>query len=84
MRVASPTAPVTAWAPAICVAALSGAVFYTIAFIAVEQLARLGVETYGVNEFWFMAAAFLGCIAVILWRGSESDRRSGFSRDPSA
>ena len=65
-------------------AALSGAMVYTITFIAFEQLARLGVEKYGVNEFWFMAAAFLGCIAVILWRGNRSARRSGFSRDPSA
>ena len=50
-------------------AALFAAIVYTVAFIGLEQLARLGVEGYGVNEFWFMAATFLGFIAVILWRG---------------
>ena len=45
------------------------ALVYTAAFIGFEQLSRLGVEHYGVNEFWFMAASFFGFIAVILWRG---------------
>jgi hypothetical protein len=53
-------------------AALVGAIVYTVAFIGLEQLARLGVERYGVNEFWFMAASFFGFIAVILWRGRRS------------
>jgi hypothetical protein len=53
-------------------AALFAAVVYTVAFIGLEQLARLGVETYGVNEFWFMAVTFLGFIAVILWRGRRA------------
>jgi hypothetical protein len=53
------------------VAAMLGAVAYTVAFIAFEQLARLGVERYGVNEFWFMAATFFGFIGLILWRGNR-------------
>jgi hypothetical protein len=51
------------------VVAQLGAIAYTVAFIGFEQLARLGVDRYGVNEFWFMAAAFLGFLALILWRG---------------
>jgi len=51
------------------VTAQLGAVAYTVAFIGFEQLARLGVEGYGVNEFWFMATAFIGFVAIILWRG---------------
>ena len=48
------------------------AVPYTLTFIGFEQLARLGVEGYGVNEFWFMAGSFLGFIGLILWRGRQS------------
>jgi hypothetical protein len=44
------------------------ALVYTVAFIGFEQLSRFGVERYGVNEFWFMAASFFGFIGVILWR----------------
>jgi hypothetical protein len=43
-----------------------------VAFIGFEQLSRFGVERYGVNEFWFMAASFFGFIGVILWRGQRS------------
>jgi len=50
-------------------AALGSGIVYTVAFIGFEQLARLGVLRYGVNEFWFMAASFFGFIAVIVWRG---------------
>ncbi len=52
-------------------AALLCAIVYTVAFIALEQLARLGVDRYGVNEFWFMAATYFGFIAVIVWRGRD-------------
>lgn len=48
------------------------AVPYTLTFIGFEQLARLGVEGYGVNEFWFMAGSFFGFIGLILWRGRQS------------
>jgi hypothetical protein len=51
------------------VGATLSALVYTVAFISFEQLSRFGVEHYGVNEFWFMAASFFGFIAVILWRG---------------
>jgi len=53
------------------IAALLGAVGYTVAFIGFEQLSRIGVDRYGVNEFWFMAATYFGFIAVILWRGPQ-------------
>jgi len=53
------------------IAALLGAIAYTVAFIGFEQLSRLGVNRYGVNEFWFMATAFLGFLAIILWRGPQ-------------
>ena len=49
--------------------AFASSVLFTVVFIGFEQLARLGVERYGVNEFWFMAASWFGFIAVILWRG---------------
>lgn len=48
--------------------AMLGAVAYTALFIACEMIPRLGVERYGVNEFWFMAASWFGFVAVILWR----------------
>ncbi|MEO8445769.1 MAG: hypothetical protein ABI567_12250 [Gammaproteobacteria bacterium] len=51
--------------------ALFSGIVYTVAFIGFEQLARAGVERYGVNEFWFMAASFFGFIGVILWRGRQ-------------
>lgn len=62
------------------IAALSGAVVYTVAFIGFEQFARLVAERYGVNEFWFMAASFLGFIGLILWRGPG--RQGGRCSEP--
>ncbi|MDH4023073.1 MAG: hypothetical protein OEW88_07870 [Gammaproteobacteria bacterium] len=59
------------------IAALLGAVAYTIAFIGFEQLSRVGVDRYGVHEFWFMAASFFGFIAVILWRGPLQQKGTG-------
>ncbi|MEZ5566517.1 MAG: hypothetical protein R3F24_13895 [Gammaproteobacteria bacterium] len=53
-------------------AGLVAAILYTIAFIGFEQIARLGVERYGIHEFWFMAASYIGFIAVIVWRGRRS------------
>lgn len=53
-------------------AAFFCAVVYTVAFIGFEQLARFGVDRYGVNEFWFMAASYFGFIGVILWRGRRA------------
>ncbi len=57
--------PRPAWWQAVATLA---ALVYTAAFIGFEQLARLGVDGYGVNEFWFMAASYFGFIGVILWR----------------
>lgn len=54
------------------VGAMGLAMVYTVLFIGFEQLSRLGVERFGVNEFWFMAASFLGFVGVILWRGRAS------------
>jgi hypothetical protein len=56
------------------IAAMLGAVGYTIAFIGFEQLSRIGVDRFGVNEFWFMAATYFGFIAVILWRGPRKQK----------
>lgn len=53
------------------VAALLAAIAYTVAFIGFEQLARLGADGYGIDEFWFMAITFFGFVAVILWRGNR-------------
>lgn len=50
-------------------AALGGAIAYTVVFIGFEQLARYGVERHNVNEFWFMAASYIGFVTVIVWRG---------------
>ncbi|WP_026731408.1 hypothetical protein [Fischerella sp. PCC 9605] len=49
-------------------ATLSSIVF-TIAFILFENIARLGVDNYGINEFWFMLIAYFGYLLIILWRG---------------
>ena len=54
------------------VGALLTAVLFTVAFIGFEQLARLGVERYGVHEFYFMLGSFFGFAGVILWRGLRS------------
>ncbi len=51
------------------IAALLTAVLFTAAFIGFEQLARLGVDRYGVHEFYFMLGSFFGFAGVILWRG---------------
>ena len=49
--------------------ALLTAVPFTVAFIGFEQIARLGVDRYGVHEFYFMLGSFFGFAGVILWRG---------------
>jgi len=52
--------------------ASASAIIYTIAFICFEQIARVGVDTYGYSEFWFMLAAYLGFAGIILWRGNKN------------
>jgi hypothetical protein len=46
------------------------AIVFTVAFIAFEYIARLGVQA-GINEFWFMAAAYFGFLFLIWWRGAR-------------
>jgi hypothetical protein len=46
------------------------AIVFTIAFIGFEYVARLGVKA-GINEFWFMAAAYFGFLFLIWWRGAR-------------
>ncbi len=49
------------------VATLSGIAF-TVAFILFENIAKFGVENYGINEFWFMLIAYLGYLGIVVWR----------------
>ena len=49
-------------------------IVFTIAFILFENIARVGVERFGVHEFWFMLIAFCGFAGVILWRGPRAAR----------
>ena len=49
------------------VAATASAVVYTIAFICFEYIARIGVDRFGIAEFWFMLGAYLGFAGIILW-----------------
>ena len=44
------------------------AVVFTVAYIAFENVARLGVSM-GCHEFWFMFTAYFGFLWLILWRG---------------
>lgn len=53
------------------ITATLGAVLYTLAFIGFENIARYGVDNLGYSEFWFMAAAYVGFVAIILWRGTR-------------
>ena len=57
------------------IAAFSGAIAYTVVFIGFEEIARYGVEKQGVHEFWFMAASYIGFVAVIVWRGRAAAPR---------
>jgi len=45
------------------------ALLYTVAFIGFENIARYGVDQQGVSEFWFMLTAYIGFVAIIVWRG---------------
>jgi hypothetical protein len=49
--------------------ALGSSVLYTVAFILFEQLARRGVERWGMHEFCWMALSFAGFCWLIWWRG---------------
>lgn len=57
--------------------AMVASMVYTAAFIGFENIARAGVERMGVNEFWFMAASYIGFVGVILWRGRARPAAAG-------
>lgn len=52
--------------------AMFGAVVFTVAFIAFEQLSRYGVEHWGMHEFCWMAMSFVGFVGLIYWRGHST------------
>jgi hypothetical protein len=64
--------------------ALIGAVVFTVAFIAFEQLARAGVEKWGMTEFCWMATSFLGFIWLIRWRGKSTVKPKPVGPPPAA
>ncbi len=47
------------------------AILFTLAFIAFEYIARLGVAA-GIYEFWFMLGAAFGIVGIIYWRGPRT------------
>jgi hypothetical protein len=47
-------------------------VVFTIAFIGFEYISRIGVDRFGVSEFWFLLTAYFGFAGIILWRGRRS------------
>lgn len=55
-------------------AALASSVVFTVAFIFFEQIARYGVEQWGMHEFCWMSLSFLGFVAVIWWRGQANSQ----------
>lgn len=52
------------------------AVIFTVAFILFENIARFGVDRFGISEFWFMLIAFFGFLALIFWRGHAHPAQS--------
>lgn len=53
-------------------AAMLGAIVFTVVFIAFEQLARYGIENWGMHEFCWMTLSFLGFVWLIAWRGRST------------
>jgi len=47
---------------------------FTVVFIFFEQIARYGVEQWGMHEFCWMSLSFLGFVAVIWWRGQANSQ----------
>jgi hypothetical protein len=43
-----------------------------VAFIAFENVARLGVERWGMHEFCWMSLSFFGFWWLILWRARST------------
>ena len=44
-------------------------IIFTVAFIMLEQLARFGVERWGMHEFCWMTLSYIGFVGLIVWRG---------------
>lgn len=63
--------------------ALGSSVLFTVAFIGFEQLARLGVERWGMHEFCWMTLSFIGFVWLIAWRG-RAVARARAAPDPQA
>ncbi len=53
------------------VSALLGSVVFTVSFIFFDQIARIGVERWGMHEFCFMTLSFFGFWWLILWRRKQ-------------
>jgi hypothetical protein len=53
---------------------LASSMLFTVVFILLEQLARRGVERWGMNEFCWMSISFIGFAWLIWWRGHTSVR----------
>jgi hypothetical protein len=51
------------------IAATLGSVAFTLAFIGFEQIARAGVERFGMHEFCWMSITVGGFVWLIWWRG---------------
>ena len=49
--------------------AMASAIVFTVVFILFEQLARHGVEQWGMHEFCWMTISFFGFVWLIAWRG---------------
>ncbi len=47
-------------------------IIFTVAFIMFEQLARIGVERWGMHEFCWMTLSYIGFVGLIVWRGRQS------------
>lgn len=62
--------------------ALVGAAVFTVMFILLEQLARLGVERWGMHEFCWMTISFFGFWWLILWRSRSTVAPKPAKEDP--
>jgi hypothetical protein len=62
--------------------AFAGAAIYTVAFILFEQLARYGVERWGMHEFCWMTMSFFGFWWLILWRARSAVKPKPAYEDP--
>ena len=64
------------------IGALISAVAYTVAFIMFEQLARYGVEHWGMHEFCWMSLSFLGFWWLIIWRSRTTVKPKPLAESP--